>query len=164
MRMIAMAAAAALLSGVAGLTHAAPATVDVRVGPELQAKAAKSYGLRDVNQLADELREHVQKELARTGAYTDSHIVLELTDAVPNRPTFKQLADNPSLSFDSFGTGGARIEGHVVNPDGHVTPVSYRDYDSSIQEVVNVPTWYEADWTIERFARDLVRGQAFARR
>lgn len=164
MRIIALAAIAALISGGADLAQAAPATVDVQVGPELQAKAASTYGRRDVNQLADQLRARVQRQLERTGAYPDSHIVLELTDAVPNRPTFKQMADNPSLSFDSFGIGGAEIEGHIVGPDGHVAPVSYRYYDSSIRDAVNVPIWHQASWTIQRFARDLVHGQAFARR
>jgi hypothetical protein len=164
MRVTILAAAVAASIGFGAGAQAAPARVDVAIGPELQAKAVKTYGLREVRGLAERLRERVQRELARTGAYADSHVVLELTDAVPNRPTFKQMSDRPGLSFDSFGIGGAEIEGHVVSPDGRVQPVSYRYYDTSIRDLDGVSTWYEADWTIGRFARDLAHGQAFARR
>src|SRR5438045_3660919 len=122
--------AVALLAGAApfavvGAAAAAPASVTVTVGPELQAKAAKTLGLRDVDDLAKELQKTVEKRLAKTGAYADSRIVLQLTDAQPNRPTFKQLGDKPGLSYESFGIGGARIDGHAIAPDGHMTPLSY---------------------------------------
>ena len=54
MRILAFAAAALLAS--AGAALAAPASVSVTVGPQLQAKAAAILGVRDVNDLAAELQ------------------------------------------------------------------------------------------------------------
>ena len=153
-------ATAALLAGPATAASAAPASVNVTIGPELQAKAAKSLGERDVNDLAAELRTQVERQLAKTGAYDGQRIELELTDVQPNRPTFKQLADKPGLSYESFGIGGARIEGSAIAPDGKVTPISYRYYESDIRYARRGGTWADAQWTIDRFAYRLGRGQA----
>src|SRR5258705_131826 len=70
-------AVAALLSS-APAAFAAPASVTVSVGPELQQKAAEKYGVRDVDRLAAELRKDVERELARTGAYDGARIELVL--------------------------------------------------------------------------------------
>jgi len=157
-------AAAALLAGAATAAAAAPASVNVTIGPELQVKAAKSLGQRDVSDLASELQTRVEKQLTKTGAYDGQRIELELTDVQPNRPTFKQLADRPGLSYESFGIGGARIEGSAIAPDGKVTPISYRYYESDIRYARRGGTWADAEWTIDRFAYRLGRGQANADR
>lgn len=156
-------AAAGLALGLAGAARAAPASIEVAIGSELQAKAGV-YGQRDLERLAERLRAEVQRETARAGVYDGARIVLELTDAVPNRPTFKQLSDNTSLSYDSFGIGGARIEGHIVSPNGQVVPLSYRYYDPDIRYAELRDTWFEADWTIDRLARQLGRGKAVYQR
>jgi hypothetical protein len=160
MRILALAAAAALASGTAAA--AAPASVSVTVGPELQHKAETNYGTRDVQQLADHLKASVERALARTGAYPDSRVELVLTDAVPNRPTFKQLGDTPGLSFHSFGVGGAAIEGQVVAADGAVTPVAYRWYETDIRWAPSNYTWGDAEWTLQRFAYRLSSGDKLA--
>jgi hypothetical protein len=157
-------ATAALLAAGATAASAAPASVNVTIGPELQVKAAKSLGQRDVNDLAAELRTQVEKQLAKTGAYDGQRIELELTDVQPNRPTFKQLADRPGLSYESFGIGGARIEGSAIAPDGKVTPISYRYYESDIRYARRGGTWADAEWTIDRFARRLGHGGAVSDR
>jgi hypothetical protein len=146
------------------VAFATPASVSVSIGPELQAKAAATLGQRDVNDLAKELRTRVEKELARTGAYDGQRIELELTDVQPNRPTFKQLSDTPGLSYESFGIGGARIEGSAIAPDGHVTPISYKYYETDIRDARRGGTWVDAEWTIDRFAHRLGRGEAVASR
>lgn len=155
---------AALLASAATAASAAPASVNVTIGPELQVKAAKSLGQRDVNDLATELRTEVEKQLAKTGAYDGQRIELELTDVQPNRPTFKQMADTPGLSYESFGIGGARIEGSAIAPDGKVTPISYRYYESDIRYARRGGTWADAQWTIDRFAYRLGRGQGLSDR
>lgn len=163
MRIIALAAAAALLaSGTAAL--AAPASVSVTVGPELQRKAVKTYGVKDVNRLADNLRADVERELIKTGAYDGARVELILVDAKPNRPTFKQLGDKPGLSYQSFSIGGAKIEGQITVADGTVTPISYRWYQPDIRQTWYQSTWTDAEWTIDRFATKLGRGQALASR
>ncbi|HEV2531622.1 hypothetical protein [Phenylobacterium sp.] len=164
MRTIVLAAAAAAVLGLASAAQAAPAVVDVAIGPQLQAKAEKTYGVRDVRDLANDLRSDVEHALARTGAYDGARIELVLIDAVPNRPTFKQLGDKPGLSYESFGLGGARIEGRIVTADGHETPVAYRDYETDIRYARMSSTWYDAQTGFDRFAHQLARGKALASR
>ena len=162
MRIIVLAAAALLSSASAAL--AAPASVTVTVGPELQKKAVEEYGVRDVDRLATELRKDVERELGRTGAYDGATIELTLVDAVPNRPTFKQLSDTPGLSLRSFGIGGAKIEGQAIAPGGAVTPLKYSYYEPDIRQTWANSTWFDAQWTISRFADQLAKGKAVASR
>jgi len=162
MRMIAFAAVALLSS--ATMAAAAPASVSVTVGPELQKKAVEKYGVRDVDRLAAELRKDVERELARTGAYDGSRIELVLVDAQPNRPTFKELSDRPGLSFQSFGIGGARIEGRAIAAGGAVTPLKYSYYETDIRQSWGHSTWSDAEWTMGRFASRLGSGKILASR
>jgi hypothetical protein len=162
MRTVAIAAAVLLASASAALAQ--PASVTVTVGPALQAKAERSLGVRDVDGLAADLRKAVEVRLARTHAYDGARIELVLADAKPNRPTFQQLGDTPGLSYQSFGLGGARIEGRVVAPDGTVTPVAYKDYETDIRQSRHGGTWTDAETAIDRFAHNLSRGERLAQR
>lgn len=162
MRITALAVAALLSSATAAF--AAPASVTVTVGPELQKKAIEKYGVRDIDRLAAELRKDVERELARTGAYDGARIELVLVDAQPNRPTFKQLGDKPGLSFQSFGIGGARIVGQAIAPGGAVTPLKYSYYETDIRQSWDRSTWSDAEWTMNRFAYRLASGKSVASR
>jgi len=144
-------------------SHAAP-EVRVSLSPKMQKLAAETYGERDVNDLAAELRRDVQRELVRTGVLAGGRAELVLVDAQPNRPTFKQLGDKPGLSFQSFSVGGARIEGKLISLDGVETPVSYSWYETDIRNAPHSATWSDANWTIDRFARRLSRGELLASR
>jgi hypothetical protein len=162
MRITAFAVAALLSSATAA--SAAPASVRVMVGPELQKKAVEKYGVRDVDRLAAELRRDVERELRRTGAYDGAQVDLVLVDAKPNRPTFKQMADKPGLSFESFAIGGARIEGQAIAPGGLVTPLKYAYYETDIAQTRGYSTWSDAQWTMNRFAYRLASGKSVASR
>lgn len=162
MRLLALSTAALLAS--AATAFAAPASVDVGLSPEMQTKFQKTYGMREADILIGDLRASVEKALAKTGAYDGARISLTITDVKPNRPTFKQLGDKPGLSLDSFGIGGATIDGQVVAADGRTTPVSYRWYESDIRQAVGNWTWSDATWTFDRFARKLARGEELAKR
>lgn len=167
MRTLALAAAAALTLAPAAFAAPLPAvsSVSVAIGPELQEKAEKTYGVRDVQRLADELQRDVERELARRGGLGEGgRLELVLVDAKPNRPTFKQLGDTPGLSFQSFGVGGATIEGRAIAADGTVTPVRYRWYETDIRHAAYGSTWSDAEWTINRFASRLGRGEVLAQR
>jgi hypothetical protein len=163
MRILATIATTALLAS-ATAALAAPASVSVTISPQLQAKANKTLGARDVNDLAAQLQATVEKRLAKTGAYDGARIELVLADAKPNRPTFKQMGDTPGLSYDSFGVGGASIEGRAVAPNGAVTPIAYKYYETDIRLSRFGGTWSDAEGTFQRFAHDLGRGQAVASR
>lgn len=153
---------AALLA--ASSAGAAPAVVTVQLGSELQDKANKTLGMREVSRLADDLKSTVERELARAGALSDARVELTLTDAQPNRPTFKQMGDRPGLSFESFGVGGAAIEGRIVSPDGSAVPLTYKWYETDISQVWGYSPWWDAETTFSRFARKLAKGERLASR
>lgn len=162
MRLLALSAAALLASATTAL--AAPASVNVTVGPELQKKFEKTLGLREADLLTKDLRTAVEKSLANRAAYDGARVELVLADARPNRPTFKQLGDTPGLSYESFGVGGAAIEGRVVAADGTETPVDYKWFETDIRQARHNWVWSDAEWTFDRFARRLARGQEVAGR
>ena len=161
MRLAVIVTAILLSSATAAL--AAPASVTVTIGPDLQAEATKTLGVRDVNELAARLQTTVEKRLANSAAYDGARIELILSDVKPNRPTFKQMSDKPGLSYESFGIGGAKIEGRAVAANGAVTPIDYRYYESDIRQSQYGGTWSDAEGTFQRFAYDLGRGRAVAR-
>jgi hypothetical protein len=152
------------LAASATAAAAKPATVVVTLSPELQAKAERTYGEKDIQNLALDLQTSVARATARTGAFDDARIVLELADVRPNRPTFKQMADNPSLSYSSFSTGGADIQGHAVMPNGQVVPLSYSYYETDIRLAPLGSTWADAEMTFDRFAERVARGKPVASR
>lgn len=166
MRVLMFAAFAAL--GLVGSALAAPApdasNVDVTLSPELRKKAAETYGTRDVERLAAELKKDVARELDRTGVLAGGRVELTLVDVKPNRPTFKQLGDKPGLSFQSFGIGGAEIEGRAISLDGDVTPIRYRWYETDIRNSSYQHTWGDAEHAFDRFANRLGRGALYAQR
>ncbi len=162
MRLIALSAVALLASG--ATAQAAPPQVSIAVAPELQKKFDKTYGQREADLLTADLKASIDKALARSGAFEDAKIEVTLKNVKPNRPTFKQLADTPGLSMDSFGIGGATIEARVVAPDGTVTPLSYQWYENDIRWVTGYWTWTDAEWTFDRFARRLAHADQVASR
>ena len=139
-------------------------SVEVSLSPELRKKAVETYGVRDVERLAVELRKDVEREMHRTGVLAGGKLELVLVDARPSRPTFKQLGDTPGLSIQSFGVGGAAIEGRAISVDGEVTPVSYQWYETDIRESQYGATWSDAQYAMQRFATRLGRGEVYARR
>jgi hypothetical protein len=134
------------------------------VSPELQKKATKDYGVRDIERLSAELQKEVSRSLAQASRYDGARVELTLMDVKPNRPTFKQMGDKPGLSMQSFGIGGAEIEGRIVAADGSVTPISYSWYETDIRQSYGVTTWHDAQWTFDRFAGRLARGDRLASR
>lgn len=157
---------AAALAATAQTAPLVPAAdISVAIGPDLQAKADQ-YGQRDLDYLAAELRESVQKAVERVGglAAGGATIDLVLEDAVPNRPTFRQMALKPGLSYESFGIGGATISGVLTTADGRQIPLGYRWYENDIRWSRSAGTWTDAENTFDRFARRLARGEAVAER
>ena len=155
---------APLLALVATPALAAPAQVEVTVGPKLQKEAAEHLGVKEVDRLAADLKRQVEREIARTGVLDGARVELVLVDAKPNRPTFKQLVDKPGLSMESFSLGGAAIEGKATAVDGTVTPLKYQWYESDIRWAHARVTWSDADAAFGQFAHRLARGETFARR
>lgn len=162
MRTIAIAVAALFVGATGAL--AAPPQVSVTIGADLQKKAVEKYGVKEVDKLAASLRKDVERELAKTDAYDGARVELTLVDAVPNRPTFEQMGRQIGLSMQSFGVGGAEIEGQVTTADGAIRPVSYKWYEQDIRWAPYRWVWSDAEWTFDRFARKLGSGQVMASR
>ena len=163
MKLFSSIAAAALTVALATAAAAAPGDVRVVIGPQLQLRA-HDLGQRDLDRLATELRGEVQRQIDRTPVLAGAKADLILSAATPNRPTFQQLSNTPGLSFESFGIGGATIDGTLTTPDGTVTPVHYRYYETDIRQAQHNGTWEDAEHAFDQFARNLSRGQLVASR
>jgi len=161
-RILALSAAALIASATSAL--AAPASVSVTVAPKLEKKFVKTYGTREARLLTADLQQSVETALAKSGAHDGARIELILTDVKPNRPTFKQMGDTPGLSMQSFGVGGAAIEGRIVSAGGAETPVKYSWYETDIRQSYGNWVWHDAEWTFDRFARRLAKGEELAQR
>jgi len=156
-------------SAVAFAVQAAPlgpvAEVNVTIGADLQDKADQ-YGQRELDYLARDLRDSVIQAINRRGGLVPSGGTLDLVieDAVPNRPTMRQMSKTPGLSYESFGIGGARVSGVLKTADGQTLPVSYRWYESDIRWSISAGTWSDAQTTFDRFGRRLVDGSFVSER
>ena len=149
--------------------HAAPlgpvAEVHVTIGPDLQDKA-KDYGQRELDYLAADLRDSVSRAIQRSGGESAAGGTLDLVieDAIPNRPTMRQMSLKPGRSYESFGIGGAKIGGVLTTADGQRIPLSYKWYETDIRWSEAASTWMDAQNTFDRFARHLVNGELVAER
>lgn len=121
------------------------------------------YGEKDLNRLTARLEKWTSKELEKKGVNvsSDSNLVLKLTlvDVRPNRPTQKQLSKQPGLSFNSFGNGGAEIEGELFAADGSsLGIISYGYFDTFLDEFDrNSAMWTEARRVMQRFSRRVAK-------
>lgn len=118
------------------------------------------YGDKSLNLLIEEVYEELNEDFAKKGILVsdDADIVLRVTleDARNNRPTFEQLSRQPSLSFRSFGTGGAELNGELLSASGDTLgTVSYRWFESNINQFgfhqAN-GVWSDANRAISRFS------------
>lgn len=165
MRLAAFFTTIATTSALAFAAQAAPlgpvSTVHVAIGPDLQ-RQAKDYGQKDLDDLAADLQDSVERALTRSGGLSAEGGTLELVieDAVPNRPTMRQMSVKPGLSYESFGIGGARITGVLTTADGRQTPVAYRWYETDIRWSQTAGTWMDARNTFDKFARRLASDDA----
>ncbi len=157
----------ALGATIAGPALAAPqvATVRVSIGPDL-AKKTQTLDAREFDYLTRELKRSVEKRLESSGALDPQGGELDLVieDARPNRPTMREMSAKPGLSYQSFGVGGAEIEGKAISVDGAVTPIRYRWYETDIRNAWYQSTWADAEHAFDRFARGLGRGSVYALR
>ncbi|MGE0046721.1 MAG: hypothetical protein AB7J28_06000 [Hyphomonadaceae bacterium] len=131
----------------------------VRFSEDLQETLAEDYGAREGAYLEERIGRALTRALARAGGEVSqgASVSIETTivDARPNRPTFQQLVDEPSLDFGrSISTGGAELVAVIRGPDGQpLGEVRHRYFTSTLQEVHPAGTWNDADRSINRFAR-----------
>jgi hypothetical protein len=147
-------AAAALVTAAPVLAGPAEDGVPVTVsyGEELEAKFADTYGVREKEQVAQLVRQSVQRELPAGVA----RVEVEVLDVVPNRPTLGQMARTSGLSYSSFGIGGAEARGRAFDAAGNVMgETTYSWYSSDIIWAQTAWTWSDADKAFDRFGSRL---------
>ncbi|HFB54994.1 MAG TPA: hypothetical protein ENJ46_03640 [Hellea balneolensis] len=115
-------------------------------------------GQKDLDLLAARLKKKLAYQLSKSGVegVEDAPNVLNIVikDAVPSRPTFEQLSRQTSLSFNSFGNGGATFEGTMTHNGEDAGVISYAWYETDITRTGGRgSTWYDANYAIDRFSR-----------
>ena len=122
------------------------------------------YGEKDLARLQDRLERKMIEQLTKNGIEVSDNastvLNLVITDADPNRPTFKQLSKSPSQSYKSFGLGGAEFTGTMTSGDQEVGTVSYGWFESDIRDAAYGGTWSDANRAIDRFARKTAKAIA----
>ena len=125
------------------------------------------YGEKSLSRLTDRLEKKITKELTKDGiTVSDSApytLNLVVADADSTRPTFEQLSSSSGLSFQSYGLGGASLEGTLLSGDQEIGSMSYAWYESNIRDSAYGSTWSDAYRAIDRFARktaDTVSGDS----
>jgi hypothetical protein len=139
----------------AGAAIAQPTTPvrTVEIGPDLQTKLEKTYGVDEAQFLKETLARRVERALAKAGDTKVAAVDLVITDATPNRPTFKQLGDNTSLSMASFGVGGAAVEAKLYDSGGaQIGAVEYEWFSPSLEWAAELGTWSDAWRAFDRAA------------
>ncbi len=116
------------------------------------------YGERDLNRLAEHLETKMARRLSKKGVTVSDTasktLRLTITDAKPNRPTFEQLSREPSLSFKSFGIGGASFEGQLISASGEsIGDISYAWYENDFEDAAFSGTWTDAKRAMDFFTR-----------
>lgn len=123
------------------------------------------YGEKDLNRLSKTLGERLEQGFSKQGIKVSETapvtLIVTIEDAKPNRPTFRQLSSDPSLSFQSFGLGGAELTGSLVDTQGNSLGVmDYRWYENDIRDAAFGGTWSDANIAIRRFAKKAAKDLA----
>lgn len=119
------------------------------------------YGDKAISHLLEDMNEEITADFTRQGIILSDSAptVLRITieKVKPNRPTFKQLSTDASLSFQSFGIGGAEVSADILGANGNVIGSAEYDYYSSLDQHIVRPigTWADAERAFSRFSRKL---------
>ena len=106
------------------------------------------YGEKEIAYLLEEMEEELRDDFAKRGitlsdtAPTLLRVTIE--EVKPNRPTFNQLKEDNSLSFKSYGVGGAEITADLTSASGESLGNAEYDYFSSFNDS---PTQFAGIWT-----------------
>ncbi len=117
------------------------------------------YGEDELAELLEDIREELSDDFAKRGvAVSDTApITLRVTleDVRNNRPTIRQLSAQPSLSLQSFGTGGAEITGQLVGAAGETLgTMRYQWFDTGLDQFDTASgVWTDANRAIRRFSK-----------
>jgi len=132
--------------------------INIAYSEVFQEKLEDDYGEREGERLSEFVANSLNKAFERRGADA-SRVVVTIEDARPNRPTFKQLGDEPGLDFGrSIAIGGADFTGIAYNAAGEVVAeIEYDWFENDIREVIGAATWTDAQRASRRFADRMAR-------
>ena len=119
------------------------------------------YGDKALENLVEEIEEELTEDLTDRGITVsdEAQTVLRVTleDVRNNRPTFEQLARQPSLSMQSFALGGAELTGELIDASGEsLGTVEYEWFDRAFNDIAFAQAsgvWTDANRAISRFSK-----------
>ena len=119
------------------------------------------YGDKAIEFLLDDMETEITEDFAKRGltlsdtAPTILRVTIE--EVKPNRPTFNQLSEDPNLSFQSFGIGGAEVSAEVVSQGGSVIGTADFDYFSNFNDgtLTGIGVWTDTSRAFSRFSKRL---------
>lgn len=121
------------------------------------------YGDRSLDNLAKSLDRKMTKRFKKKGISVseDAPVTLRVTivDARNNRPTFKQVSQEPGLSFQSIRIGGVELTADLVDQSGNTIDTmhySYFERDFEISDQFS-SVWYDANQGFNFFAKEAAK-------
>jgi len=132
--------------------------IEVTYSEDFATKIEEDYGEREGEYLVEDIREDLQRALERRGVDVE-RIDVVINDAKPNKPTFKQLTDEPSLDrFRSRSIGGMDLTGTAYDSQGKVlVELQYDYFENDIRDVFTGATWWDAQRASSSFARKMAK-------
>lgn len=119
------------------------------------------YGDREIEYLLEEMQEELVEDFAKRGLIISDTaptlLRITINKVKPNRPTFNQLTEDSSLSFQSFSIGGADVSAEFVSADETVIGTAEYDYYSSFEDrtIQSSSTWTDTNRAFSRFSKRL---------
>ncbi len=126
------------------------------------------YGDKAIEYLIKDIQDELVQDFGKQNIVLsdDAPTLLRVTIemAKPNRPTFNQLSRDTSLSYKSYGIGGADMSVEIVAAGGNTLgSASYRYYPSLDEKGFSATgTWSDASRAFSRFSNRLSKKLAAA--
>lgn len=126
------------------------------------------YGDREIEFLIENMSDEILGDFAKRGITLSdtaaTTLRVTIVDAKPNRPTFNQLSEDPSLSYQSFGAGGTEVTAEIISASGEVIGEADYDYYASLNDfpIGQAGTWSDAQRAFSRFSKTLSKKLAAA--
>lgn len=148
MKRILLAAAALSLAPLAQA-----ADISVSYSEDFAEELEENYGTREGEYLTREIIEDLEREFGKKGV-DPARVEVTIINAKPNRPTIKQLGDEPGLDFGrSIAIGGMDLEAKVFDASGaEVSSFQYDWFENDIRFAQGASTWSDANRASRRFA------------
>ena len=137
---------------------ATAAEIEVDYSEDFMESLEEDYGEREGEYLSREVAEDLQRAFEKAGL-DPARVEVTILKATPNRPTMKQLGDQPGLDFGrSIGIGGMKLAATAYDEAGAETAsLEYGWFENDIRQVIGTATWSDANTASRRFARKFVK-------